>query len=128
MRTLAALLVFLALCAGTAFAQSFNSEDFTLASPDGTWLGCFNKNAYATDSIFNPYGTYGSRYSPTSIWNEYGPYGGRYSDRSPFNPYAAQPPLLLHQGRSFGRLTVNSNLAGAVDPLQFLVFLRNQAR
>ena len=38
------------------------------------------------DSVSNPYGRYGSKYSPDSINNPYGA-GSRYRHDSPNNPY-----------------------------------------
>jgi hypothetical protein len=43
----------------------------SVVTEDGDYLGRIT-NRYATDSIFNSYGTYGSRYSSNSIWNDYG--------------------------------------------------------
>lgn len=112
----------------TALSQSYYSADFTLFSPDGTFLGSFDKNKYNSESIFNEYGNYGSRFSSTSIFNEFGSYGSRFSSKSPYNPYASEPPVILYRGRPFGRLTANRYLNNAIDPLDFFVFIRNQAR
>jgi hypothetical protein len=73
-----------------------------------TYLGCLNCSEYATDSILNQYGTYGSKYSSTSIFNRYGEFGSKFSDHSPCNPYASDPPVIVDQnGEFYGRLTVN---------------------
>lgn len=73
-----------------------------------TYLGCLNCNEYATDSVFNFYGTHGSPYSGESIWNHYGEYGSPYSTYSACNPYASDPPVIVDQnGAYYGRLTVN---------------------
>jgi hypothetical protein len=72
------------------------------------FLGCINCSQYDSDSIFNEYGTYGSKYSDTSIWNPYGTYGSRYSDDSPWNPYASNPPVVVdHDGNFYGYFTAN---------------------
>ena len=71
---------------------------------------------FSSNSIFNDYGTYGSEYSSDSIWNEYGTYGGEYSSGSPFNSYSSSPPLIVKNKKVIGRLTVNKNVSGAVDP------------
>ncbi len=36
------------------------------------YLGCLNCDKFNTSSIWNIYGTYGSRYNLLSIWNAYG--------------------------------------------------------
>ena len=41
----------------------------------GKYLGELSENPYRMDSISNPYGRYGSRYSSDSIRNPYGRYG-----------------------------------------------------
>ena len=72
------------------------------------YLGCISCSEYATDSVFNQYGTYGSRYSGTSIWNHYGDYGSAYSTRGACNPYATDPPVIVDgDGNFHGRLTLN---------------------
>lgn len=76
---------------------------------DGTYLGRLSANPYASDSVSNPYGRYGSRYSPDSVNNPYGTYGSPYSSRSATNPYATQAPLLISPatGEPLGRLSAN---------------------
>jgi hypothetical protein len=73
------------------------------------YLGCLNCNSYNSNSIWNNYGTYGSKYNDKSIWNSYGTYGGSYGDFSPFNTYANYPPVVVDkQGNFYGYLTINS--------------------
>jgi len=72
------------------------------------YLGCLNCNSINSNSIWNSYGTYGSKYNSKSIWNSYGTYGSTYSDFSPFNTYANYPPVIVDkQGNFYGYLTVN---------------------
>lgn len=74
-----------------------------------TYLGCLSCSEYATDSVFNEYGSYGSRYSSTSIWNHYAEFGSRYSNEGACNPYANDPPVIVDSdGNYYGRLTLNS--------------------
>jgi hypothetical protein len=73
-----------------------------------TYLGCLNCNEYASDSITNAYGHYGSPYSAESIWNHYSQFGSPYSNYSACNPYASDPPVIVDQnGTYYGRMTVN---------------------
>lgn len=73
-----------------------------------TYLGCLNCNEYATDSVFNSYGSHGSPYASESIWNQYGEFGSPYSMYGACNPYASDPPVIVDQnGVYYGRLTVN---------------------
>ena len=72
------------------------------------YLGCINCNKFDSKSIWNAYGTYGSKYSSTSIWNDYGTYGGQYSAYSPFNNYTSTPPIIVDAaGDFYGYLTSN---------------------
>jgi len=72
------------------------------------YLGCLNCNKFDSKSIWNAYGSYGSKYSIYSIWNEYGLYGGEYSMYSPFNKYTGTPPILVDsRGNFYGYLTAN---------------------
>ena len=74
-----------------------------------TYLGCLSCSEYVTDSVFNEYGNYGSRYSSTSIWNHYADFGSRYSNEGACNPYAVDPPVIVDMdGNYYGRLTLNS--------------------
>lgn len=92
---------------GTALAQS--PKIMLFGGPDHhTYLGCFSCSEYDSESIFNDYGTYGSRYSGTSIHNQYSQYGSKYSNYSPCNPYATDAPVLVdNNGGFYGRLTLN---------------------
>lgn len=72
------------------------------------YLGCLSCSKYASDSISNKYGTYGSKYNAESIWNTYGTYGSRYSQYSPWGPYASDPPVIVDgSGNFYGYFTVN---------------------
>lgn len=73
-----------------------------------TYLGCLNCSEYATDSVFNRYGTYGSSYSASSIWNHYNEFGSAYSSFGACNKYASDPPVIVDSsGNYYGRLTLN---------------------
>ncbi len=74
------------------------------------YLGCLNCNRYDRNSIWNPYGNFGSKYNSNCIWNSYGNYGGKYSNQSPFNAYAMYPPVIVDEdGNFYGYLTVNEH-------------------
>lgn len=73
-----------------------------------TYLGCLNCSEYATDSIFNSYGSKGSAYSGETIWNAFGQFGSAYSTYGACNPYASDPPVIVDSdGNYYGRLTLN---------------------
>lgn len=74
------------------------------------YLGCLNCNAFDNNSIWNAYGTYGSKYNTTSIWNKYGTYGSEYNSLSPWNRYSLTPPVVVDKtGKFYGYFTRNSN-------------------
>ncbi|WP_181897644.1 hypothetical protein [Winogradskyella eximia] len=80
------------------------------------YLGCLNCNSYDSDSIWNAYGTYGSRYNSNSIWNAYGTYGNEYNSYSPWNAYASDPPVVVDKdGNFYGYFTVNAYKAKRAD-------------
>jgi hypothetical protein len=74
-----------------------------------TYLGCLNCGQYASDSVENTYGSFGSAYSTVSISNQFGEFGSPYSQYSACNPYSSDPPVVVDSaGNFYGRLTVNA--------------------
>lgn len=72
------------------------------------FLGCMSCSQYDAESIFNQYGSHGSRYSAQSVLNPYSEFGSLYSATSACNPYASDPPVIVDgNGTYYGRLTVN---------------------
>lgn len=109
---------------GPFFSNNTNSTPAVITQPspelysyDGkVYLGKLTSNKIDTDSVYNEYGTYGSKYETKSIWNEYGDYGSKYSDTSAFNKYATKPPAIVLDGKIIGYLTLNSYTTGAISP------------
>jgi hypothetical protein len=66
MRTLLAVMVLVSL-AGVVHAQAP-----IIIGPNGQYLGTLSANPYDPNSVANPYGRYGSRFSPDSINNPNG--------------------------------------------------------
>lgn len=66
-----------------------------------TYLGCVTCNKFDKESIWNKYGTYGSKYNKISIWNEYGTYGSKYNNYSPWNDYGKNPPMVVDENGDF---------------------------
>ena len=83
---------------------------------DGTYLGSLNPNFLDTDSIFNPFGPHGSKFSQICIFNQFCPYGGLFSQMSPFNQFTQTPPKTYANGQFVGYLTVNQFLSPRIDP------------
>ena len=81
---------------GSAAQSEFSSGSNSpvILGEDGTYLGRLNKNTLDPDSISNPFGRYGSKFSPDSVNNPYGKYGSRYSPYSAANPYAIKAPRI----------------------------------
>ncbi|GIO13579.1 hypothetical protein J19TS2_31340 [Cohnella xylanilytica] len=89
----------------------------SLYSYDGkTYLGKITSNSFDTDSVFNEFGTYGSKFSTSSIWDEFGDYGSSFSNTSAFNKLASQPPAIVLNGKFIGYVTVNSSFPNAISP------------
>jgi hypothetical protein len=73
-----------------------------------TYLGCLNCNEYATDSVFNSFGSHGSSYASDSIFNAFRQFGSKFSSYSPCNAFASNPPVIVDaNGNFWGYLTVN---------------------
>jgi hypothetical protein len=73
-------------------------------------------NKFASESIFNEFGTYGSQFSSKSIWNQFSTYGSKFSSYSAMNQYAFNPPYIVKGGFIIARLTTNKNVEGAINP------------
>ena len=92
-----------------------NGAKLLAQNDENTYLGEIT-NSYATDSIFNKYGIYGSEYSSNSIWNKYSVFGSEYSSYSPFNEYTSTPPMMIKGGKIIGYLTANSSIQASISP------------
>ena len=67
MKTIIALAVIAAATpalAQTDFRTDFNSPK--IIAPNGQYLGNLNNNRFDPNSVANPYGQYGNRFSPNS--------------------------------------------------------------
>jgi hypothetical protein len=74
------------------------------------YLGRLSVNRNIRDSVSNPYGRYGSRYSPDSIINPNARYGSPYSTTSITNPYARRAPkVYARDGTYLGKLSSDPN-------------------
>ena len=100
----------------------------------GTYLGLISTDTYASESIINQYGNYGSQYSTTSIFNQYGSFGGTYSLYSAYNPYTITPPIIWSYNAttklytSVAYLSKNAYLSGATaDPDVLVTTLKSGA-
>jgi hypothetical protein len=111
---LVAFLIILAV-ASTASAQRLLLFG---GSNHDVFLGCFSCNEFASDSIFNEFGAYGSEFRQDSIFNDFGTYGSSFSQFSPCNRIASNPPVLVDEnGGFYGYLTLNRSKANAIrDP------------
>ena len=90
--------------------------DLRIIASDGTFLGTLEDNQYATNSIYNKYGNFGSKYNSNGILNKYSNYGSDYSDLSPFNKYASKAPGLYDRnGNFYGTLSVNRYASGVTQ-------------
>ena len=118
----------LAASASNSYSSGYNNVDtkvmFFGGINNSVYLGCFSCTKFETDSIFNQYNDYGSKYSNTSIFNSYSDYGSKYSDYSPCNTYASSPPVIVDQSGSFyGYLTLNKYHSGATKNGNILAWL-----
>jgi hypothetical protein len=72
------------------------------------YLGCITCPAHDSESVSNPYGTYGSPYAYESIFNDNGPYGSQNHSTSACSAHASNPPVIYDEDKIFiGYLTRN---------------------
>jgi hypothetical protein len=92
------------------------------------YLGLVSSNCYASDSIINDYGTYGSVYAAKSIRNQYGSYGSPYAGYSAFNDFTSTPPIAWmpsQQGYyAFAYITTNTIKSPRVDSTYLIAYLK----
>lgn len=102
-------------------------EGSVIIAEDGQFLGRITTNDFASDSILNEYGRYGSEVSLVSIFNTYAKYGNEYSRLSPFNPTSRTPPKIVSRsGHFLGYLTKNEAMTPAIDPHLLIGLLKSQ--
>jgi hypothetical protein len=90
-----------------------------------TYLGCFDCDQSAANSLHNRLGSYGSRSSSTSIWNHASDYGSQSSATSACNEFASDPPRLFDSGGAFlGELTLIQFRSDAIRDPQVVRWLR----
>jgi hypothetical protein len=73
------------------------------------FLGCFSCNQFASDSVFNQFGRYGSRFSSASVWNHFSAYGSQFAATSACNQFATSPPRMVDTAAgTYTELTLNT--------------------
>jgi hypothetical protein len=92
-----------------------------LIAQDGTYLGTLD-SGFASESIFNDFGDYGSKFSSTSIWNSFSEYGSKFSSLSAFNDLASKPPMLFDSGSFICYVTTNTLKIPGVSPYYLIAF------
>src|SRR5438876_746569 len=60
-----------------------------------TYLGCLSCNEFASDSVLNTSGRYGSEFQTGSIFNSFGPYGSKFQSTSACYDFATNPPVTV---------------------------------
>lgn len=115
----------LACFSNSVYALDFaDLEGASIVAQDGQFLGIVSTDKYDSDSINNPYGSYGSEYSSTSIFNDYSRYGSKYSSLSAFNSIASKPPMIYKDGKFIAYLTINTTKTPRVDPYALIGWLK----
>lgn len=109
------------VCAPTALCApppSVGCTSLALFANDGTFLGEASSNAFASDSVCNEFGQYGSPFSSTSIYNEFGQYGSPFASLSAYNEFTSTPPVLYCAATDtfLNAVSKNTFVAGAIDP------------
>ena len=106
---------------GSPYSSEGARNPYTTGGPrivaeDGTYLGRLNANRFDSESVANPFGTYGSPTSSKSINNPTGRYGSPYSRQSPNNPYTTQSPRLFGETPFWKQVTGGDRGASPGQP------------
>ena len=105
-------------------ASSPHGASYLIAGDD-QFLGRITDNKFDNQSILNPYGPHGSKYSVTSVWNQYSQYASPYGAHSLNNPYCANPPKLFINNTFIGHVTKNRHVQKIISPEAFFFSLQN---
>lgn len=92
-----------------------------LIAQDDTYLGTLD-SGFASESIFNDFGDYGSQFSSTSIWNTFSEYGSAFSSLSAFSDLASKPPMLFDADGFICYVTTNTLKIPRVSPYYLIAF------
>src|SRR3990167_8586229 len=95
--------------------RSTIKEPYIVAADD-QFLGIISTKKSESDSIFNEYGIYGSKYSGLSISNENGTYGSNESVYSAYNELTSTPPKIMMKTKPVAFLTKNKQITNCIDP------------
>lgn len=106
------------LLVAMSHAADGNAQKIMIYGGDGnaTYLGCLSCSERESESVFNRFGPYGSRFfGLDSIHNPTSEYGHRYSTYSACNELALDPPVIIDdRGKFYGRLTLNRSHPQAI--------------
>jgi hypothetical protein len=110
MKTL--ITIILIFCFSSLYSQALNIYGYSEGKNYVIYLGCINCNQQDKNSIYNPNGVYGSKFSTTSIHNSNSEFGSKFSDKSPYNQFATHPPIVVNEkGNFLGYLTTNTSFS-----------------
>lgn len=96
-------------------ARKLGGESY-IEGNDGVFLGSLVPDRFNDDSIFNTFGSFGSKYSQSSIFNPYGEYGSKFMNLSAYNEFTKTPPKVYVRGIFKAHLTKNVYLSPRIDP------------
>ena len=87
---------------------------------------CVFCQEFASESINNQFGSYGSQFSSTSIRNQFSSYGSQFSADSVCNQFASNPPRVYNSNRTvyYGELTINQFRGEAIKTATIVNWLR----
>jgi hypothetical protein len=88
-------------------ASAVQMTQLVLVDEGGADHGCLNCNPYASSSVCNEFGRYGSEFNGDSIWNEFGKVGSKFKSESPWNSFGSGLKLVGSDGKYYGQFTSN---------------------
>lgn len=86
---------------GTPSTNSITFPLYLYSNDGKTYLGKLVTNKLDSESIWNEFSDYGSKFSKVSIWNTFSDYGSQFSKESAFNEFAINPPKIVDSDGDF---------------------------
>ncbi len=102
---------------------SYAGTLYSVFAANGQFLGVINDNPFDPNSLCNPFGNYGSKFSASSIWNQFGDYGSNFATYSAFNNFTSTAPVIFANTQALAFLSSNATLSPRLDSTYLLNLL-----
>ena len=113
-----------------ALALSLQLKKLTIVASDGHFLGNCDPDRYSEKSILSSMGPYGKEMGSfgESIWNKVGEYGSEVGMHSAANVVVLDPPSLIVDGVTIGKLTANKIIPNGISVPELISLVESTGR